>query len=180
MRRVASPERSDRHEVSAPPSTMSTACREFVDVAGRTCQKLGIPLSTGQIYGLLYLSPRPLALEDIAEVLKISKASVSTGARHLLGWQAVKQVWVPGDRRDHYEALGDLRELVRTAYRQLFLSKLEKAGRKVDSILCALDADKRDGAVTKEEHAFCRERLQKLAELEHRVRRLLPVVEKLL
>ena len=29
-----------------------------------------------------------------------------------MAWQALKQVWVPGDRRDHFEAIGDLREVL--------------------------------------------------------------------
>jgi DNA-binding transcriptional regulator GbsR (MarR family) len=162
------------------PDQLPKSRREFIETTGRLCQMLGLPRSTGQIYGLLYLSPTPLSLDDIAELLSISKASASTGTRQLLSWQAVKEVWVPGDRRDHFEAIGDLRELLRAGYRNFFQPKLEKSGRKLDVLLAALDADRKDGAITKEEHAFCRERLNSLGKLQDRIQKMLPLAEKFL
>ncbi len=151
--------------------------REFVETAGRLCQMLGLPRSTGQIYGLLYLSPRPLSLDDIAELLSISKASASTGTRQLAAWQAVKEVWVPGDRRDHFEALGDLRELLRAGYRNFFQPKFEKSQRKLDVLLTALEQDRKDGVITREDYTFCRERLDHLGKLQDRVDKILPLAE---
>ena len=72
----------------------------MVEVTARLCQRLGLPRSSGQIFGLLYLSTQALSLDEIAEALEISKASVSTGTRQLLGWHAIRQVWKPGDRKD--------------------------------------------------------------------------------
>ena len=154
--------------------------REFVETASRLCQRLGLPRSTGQIYGLLYLSPRPLTLDDIAELLSISKASASTGTRQLLAWHAVKQVWVPGDRRDHFEAIGDLRDLLRAGYEKFFRPKLERSASKLDHLLACLEADRKDGSLTREEHAFCKERLAHLQSLQTRVQKLLPLAEKFL
>lgn len=141
---------------------------------------LGLPRSTGQIYGLLYLSPKPLSLDDIADLLSISKASASTGTRQLAAWQAVKEVWVPGDRRDHYEALGDLRELLRVAYRNFFQPKFEKSGRKLGVLQTALEADRKAGLVSEEEYAFCQTRLAQLDTLQSRVKKILPLAESFL
>ena len=176
--------RSDRHGVSADPTARSMAenlpsCRrEFVETAGRLCQRLGLPRSTGQIYGLLYLSALPLSLDDISELLSLSKASASTGTRQLLTWQALKQVWVPGDRRDHFEAIGDLRELLRTGYENFFRPKLERSVTKMDQLLANLEADRKSGALSKEDHAFCKARLEHMATLQSRVTKLLPIAEK--
>ncbi len=160
--------------------SLSNSRREFVETAGRLCQMLGLPRSTGQIYGLLYLSPRPLSLDDIAERLSISKASASTGTRQLASWQAVKEVWIPGDRRDHFEALGDLRELLRAGYRNFFQPKFEKSQRKLDVLIAALEQDHRDGAISAEDFSFCRERLGNLGKLQDRVDQILPLAEKFL
>lgn len=154
--------------------------RESVETAGRLCQRFGLPRSTGQIYGLLYLAPRPLSLDDIAELLSISKASVSTGTRQLLGWHAVKQVWVPGDRRDHYEAIGDLNDLLRTAYEKFFRPKLDRSVTKLDHLLLCLEHDRRDGSVTGEDYAFSKERLTHLRSMQNRLQKLLPLAEKFL
>jgi DNA-binding transcriptional regulator GbsR (MarR family) len=74
----------------------SKARREMVESAGTLFQTLNLPRSTGQIYGLLYLSACPLSLADICEMLAMSKGSASTGTRHLCSWGAIRQVWVPG------------------------------------------------------------------------------------
>jgi len=153
---------------------------EFIEAAGRLCQQAGLPRSVGQVYGLLYLSPAPLTLDDIASRLSLSKASASTGTRQLAAWQAVRQVWVPGDRRDHFEASSDLRELLRSVYSRFFAPQYAKGERKLKGLLASLDAERREGAMSRAEHEFCRERLDRLARLQDRVCKMLPLLEKLL
>ncbi len=116
-------------------------------------------------------------MDDIAELLSISKASASTGTRQLAAWQAVKEVWVPGDRRDHFEALGDLRELLRAGYRNFFQPKFEKSQRKLDVLLNALEQDHKEGVISREDYMFCRERLNHLGKLQDRVDKILPLAE---
>lgn len=182
MGRAGSSVRIDGHEVSAAKASepLCRARSDLVDIAGRLAHRLGLPRSTGQIYGLLFLSPRPLPLDELASLLRISKASASTGARQLLGWQAVRQVWVPGERRDHYEATADLAELMRSLYDRFFKPKIVKAESDLDGVLASLELDRREGRLTADEHTFCRERLGKLARLQKRSRQLLPVARRLL
>ena len=170
--------RSQFRSLLSVSDSLPNSRREFVETTGRLCQMLGLPRSTGQIYGLLYLSPKPLSLDDIAELLSISKASASTGTRQLAAWQAVKEVWVPGDRRDHYEALGDLRELLRAGYRNFFQPKFEKSQRKLDVLLAALELDRKQSVITREDFAFCKERLEALSKLQDRIDKILPLAEK--
>ena len=72
---------------------------------------LGLPKSIGEIYGLLFISPDPLALDVIVRKLQISKGSVSQGLRFLRNLGAVKPVYVSGDRRDHFTAVAELKKL---------------------------------------------------------------------
>src|SRR5436309_1683950 len=83
------------------------ARRKFVEAGGHTTQSFGLGRIMGQIYAVLYLSPTPMCLDDIAKELGVSKASVSTTVRQLERWAAVKRVWVHGDRKDYYEAETD-------------------------------------------------------------------------
>lgn len=55
-------------------------------------QIFGIPRSVGQIYGLLYASPRPLGFLDIVETLEISKGSASQGMQLLRELGAINEV----------------------------------------------------------------------------------------
>lgn len=54
-------------------------------------QLFGIPKSVGQIYGLLYASPRPLGLSAITEILAISKGSASQGLQLLRSLGAIHE-----------------------------------------------------------------------------------------
>ena len=61
----------------------------------------------GRIFGLLYLEPEPVSLDDIADALDQSKSNISINIRGLVDWHLVRRVSVPGSRRDHYEAATD-------------------------------------------------------------------------
>lgn len=97
---------SDKSEV-----LRSKTRREIIEAGGRLCQLLGLPRSTGQIYGLLYLSAKPLSLDDMVDLLGISKASASCGTRQLASLCAIRPVWMPGDRRDYFQSVADLAHL---------------------------------------------------------------------
>lgn len=66
----------------------------------------------GHLYGALLMSPQPLSLDELQEIVGRSKASVSMNMRALERWNMVRQVWVKGDRRKFYEAEGDLWKVV--------------------------------------------------------------------
>ncbi len=65
---------------------------------------IGLPKSVGEIYGLLFVSPRPLAMDTIMERLDISLGAASQGLKLLRNLGAVKAVYSPGERRDHFVA----------------------------------------------------------------------------
>ena len=54
-------------------------------------QLFGIPKSVGQIYGLLYASPKPLGFTAIVERLEISKGSASQGLQLLRSLGAINE-----------------------------------------------------------------------------------------
>ncbi len=180
--------RSDRHEVSVALSIesrpaapkLSKTRRDLIEAAGRLCQLIGMARSTGQIYGLLYLSPRALTLDEIADLLEISKASASTGTRQLSGVNAIRQVWKPGERKDYYEAVPELREVIRAVYHSFFQPKLTKSRGRIDLLLETLEQEKKSGVIDKEEYQFCRDRILQMSSLQGKVEKVLPLAEKFL
>src|SRR5213594_3037773 len=77
----------------------------FVDGLGAAAATSGILSQLqGRIFALLYLQPRPVALEDIAAELEQSKSNVSVNIRGLVEWHLVRRTRVAGSRKDHYEA----------------------------------------------------------------------------
>jgi len=152
----------------------------MVEASGTLFQLLGLPRSTGQIYGLLYMSARPLTLDDLVEMLSISKGSASMGSRHLAAWGAIRQVWVPGDRRDHFQAVGDLAQIVRASYQEFVKPKLDSSEKRLASVVDGLEKDLRNGTLSPEEHKFCSDRVRSLLRFQKKVQSIGPLAEKLL
>ena len=93
---------------------MDPADEEFVERVGRFYERDGAPRTGGRMLGLLLLEPRELSIDEMAERLKVSRASVSTNARQLESFKVVERVSHMGDRRDFYRIAADLeRTLVR-------------------------------------------------------------------
>jgi len=86
--------------------------QEFIRITGELGAGMGLNRSIGQIYGLLYMSDKPLSLDTITATLKMSKGSVSLNIRELEKWEAVKKIWVNGTRKDFYEANSDFINII--------------------------------------------------------------------
>ena len=151
---------------------------ELVDTCGRLAQALGLPRSMGEIYGLLYLAPAPMSAPEIAAALSISKGSVSTGTRQLLALGCIHKVWLQEERKDYFEAVLELGDLVRSAYDRIFKVRAENAERRIDGMMGSLAEDADD--LSPEEHALIKERLERLVKLQRRAKQFLPLLERLI
>jgi DNA-binding transcriptional regulator GbsR (MarR family) len=74
----------------------------FIDGMGMYFEDQGIPRIGGRILGLLMIAHWPLSAEDIASILGISRASVSTNFRLLLSTGMVEKVTLRGNRTTFY------------------------------------------------------------------------------
>ncbi|HZK84896.1 MAG TPA: hypothetical protein VFC58_09500 [Desulfosporosinus sp.] len=79
----------------------------IISAIAQTMVIYGVTPSIGRIYGVLYFADEPLSLDDIKELVSMSKASVSNGMRALLETEMVTKVWKKGDTKDHYIAEKD-------------------------------------------------------------------------
>lgn len=158
----------------------SKAWQEMVEIVGRVCQLLNLPRSTGQIFGLLFFSTEALTLREISVMLGISKASVSTGTRQLAAWGAIRKVWVPGDRKDYYEAAGDITQIIRGSYYNLVKPRLDSSKDRLRHLKESLESDMQSGRLPKEKEEMIRARISSLEKMQRRILKLLPLAEKFL
>ena len=114
--------------------SLDAARRKFIEAGGNTTQSFGFGRIPGQLFALLYLSAKPLCLDDIARELGVSKASVSMTVRQLEQWAAVRRVWVKGDRKDYYEAETDFGTMLRQGLLTTFLKKIDTAGTQIGNV----------------------------------------------
>jgi DNA-binding transcriptional regulator GbsR (MarR family) len=87
--------------------------QNFIVHWGEMGEKWGINRTIAQIHGLLYLSPEPLAAEEICEMLSVARSTVSVGLHELQSWGIVKVVHALGERTDRFEIKGDVWEMFR-------------------------------------------------------------------
>ena len=91
----------------------SPVSRKFILHWGEMGARWGINRTVAQIHALLYVSPQPLNAERIAELLSVARSNVSASLKELLGWGVIRIVHLQGDRRDHFESLGDVWQMFR-------------------------------------------------------------------
>ncbi len=87
---------------------MDTATSHFTDRMGLLFEAEGQPRIAGRIFGYLLLSDDPRSLDQLAEGLRVSKASASTNARLLADKGVLERVCRPADRHDYYHVAPDL------------------------------------------------------------------------
>jgi DNA-binding transcriptional regulator GbsR (MarR family) len=94
--------------------------RQLIERVGILCESDGLPRIAGRIFGLLLVTPGECSLDDMAETLGVSKASISTDARRLEQFGIVVRTSRPGDRRDYYAiAPNALRQSLETRMRSM-------------------------------------------------------------
>lgn len=82
---------------------MHPATSRFIERFGLLFEREGFSRIAGRITALLLVADGPRSLDEIAESLSVSKASVSTEARRLEDRGLLVRSSRPGDRRDYYE-----------------------------------------------------------------------------
>ncbi|CAN5682947.1 GbsR/MarR family transcriptional regulator [soil metagenome] len=142
---------------TASLTELKDAAQKFILHWGEMGTRWGINRTVAQIHALLMITERPLAADEITDLLEIARSNVSTSLRELQNWGIVRLVHMPGDRRDHFESLKDVYEMFRIIAR-------ERRRREIDPTIgllreCIAEAEKPRSSDT-----YTRERLTDLLE----------------
>lgn len=156
----------------AAKASLTQVEREVIAFFVRMANLLGMPRSIGEIYGLLFISPRPLHMDELRMRLGLSKGGTSLGLKLLRSFGAVRTVYVPGDRRDHFAAELELRHLVGGFLKEKVHPHLDTGGERIERMAALVEALP-SGADTEE----VQRRLERLRNWHERARRFLPVAE---
>jgi DNA-binding transcriptional regulator GbsR (MarR family) len=159
---------------NAPPPALSPLEAEVIGLFVQLSRALGQPRSLAELYGMLFISARPLAMDDLMERLGLSKGSASQGLRFLRNAGAIKMVYIAGDRRVHYEAVAELRNLATRFLRDQIIPQLDTGLKRIEDIagmLKQMPADKR---------AQLSDRVTMLRSWGKKSRKVLPIIVKLM
>jgi HTH-type transcriptional regulator, glycine betaine synthesis regulator len=147
---------------------------EVIDFFVQLSHLLGQPKSLAEIYGLLFISARPLSLDDLIDRLKLSKGSASQGLRFLHNVGAVRTVYVAGSRRVHFEAVAELRNLVARFLNERIMPHLDYGQQRLEKISHLLKQ------APAEDRARINGRIKMLQSWEKNGRRAIPFLVKFL
>ncbi|TLS51270.1 GbsR/MarR family transcriptional regulator [Paenibacillus antri] len=76
--------------------------QRVIETIGSNMDLYGITLSIGHMYGHMYFQNEPVTLDEMGDVMGMSKTSMSTGMRTLIDLKMVHKVWGKGSRKDLY------------------------------------------------------------------------------
>jgi DNA-binding transcriptional regulator GbsR (MarR family) len=97
---------------------MHEAAQHLVERMGLALEAEGLPRIAGRLLGFLLVHEGAFSLDDLADELQVSKASVSTNARQLERYGLVERTSAPGDRRDYYQMGPDVWEKLLARWQQ--------------------------------------------------------------
>src|SRR2546422_1457329 len=124
--------------------------QKFVLHWGEMGTRWGINRTVAQIHALLFLSPRPLHAEQIAQTLNVARSNVSTSLKELQSWGIVKLVHVLGDKRDHFESMKEVWEMFRVVMDERKKREFDPTMRMLHECIAEAEMDKATDEYTKD------------------------------
>ena len=140
------------------PQSLTTIKKDFTEGLSQISRFWGFPRGMGAIFGVLYLSPTPLSLDEIVEETGLTKGAISTEIRALARMGLVHRSTRLGDRKDYYEAEADFYAAVRSILKERQNSEFDRAVGSVRETLTTMEKN----WVEDEEWNFVYERVQAL------------------
>lgn len=133
------------------------------DAMAEVCRLYGIPTGLGAAWGLLFASPAPLSLSEIARKLGVAKSTASTTMKRLEQLRMVRRRGRTGDRNDYFEAVTDPMVVLRDWLERFVVHELAMSDQMhahmAEQLARAVDG----GAYAEDEVAVLKTRLQELS-----------------
>lgn len=139
---------------------MSDIKNDFVEGMSGISQFWGLPKGMGAIFGVLYLSPAPLSLDELVSQTGLTKGAISANVRGLTRMGLIRPITRLGDRKDYYEAEVDFYRAIRAILKERQSGEFDRAVSSVTETLQKLEGGQ--GEFSPEERAFLIERVSAL------------------
>ncbi len=161
---------SDNFSSQDPSLELSTAEIEIIKYFVHLTKALGLPKSIGEIYGLLFCSPKSLTIPEIMKHLNISKGSTSQGLRFLGNINAINISKKIGIRSDFYSAEVSLRKLLNGFLDEQIEPHLKNGHKRISEISEVVDG------LTSEKKNFLKDRVKTIQTWNNKGHDLIPLL----
>lgn len=84
-------------------TSIDAPSQDFIEAMGLVYQGDGLPRIAGRILGLLTIKDCHFSLQELADLLEVSRGSISTNTRLLEQFGMIERIAKPGDRQGFYQ-----------------------------------------------------------------------------
>lgn len=119
---------------------LEIARNNFIQGMSRITDFWGFPKAMGAIYGVVYLSPTPISLDELVEQANVTKGAVSTHVRSLERLGLLHKHMALGDRKDYYTAETDFWKVIRSLLREREKNDFDRSLKAVGESLTQVQA----------------------------------------
>jgi HTH-type transcriptional regulator, glycine betaine synthesis regulator len=120
---------------TAPSQAWTCLEAEVIGLFVQLSRIIGLPRSYAEIYGMLFMSPQPLTMDELIERLGISRGSACQGLIFLRKAGTIRKVLIPGRRPAHYNAVAELRRLALGLLQDQILPQVEDSQNRLKQIV---------------------------------------------
>lgn len=152
----------------ADEASLSELEVEAIEMFINFLKLIGLPKSVGEIYGLLFVAPHPLPMDEIMARLGLSLGAASQGLKLLRSFGAVRVVYERGDRRDHYVADLELSRFATVFIKEELQPRMETARQRIERMEESL------AELPPEERRTTEERIERLKHWLDKGQKILP------
>lgn len=154
-------------------TTLQEARLRLIEAGGRASQDLGTGRIVGQILVFLYLRENECSLDDIADELGLSKASVSIAVRQLEQLGLARNIWKSGDKRKYYKSAENIAKALQQGVLLLFRQKIQIFGDELEDSMAMISSIPDDEPALHQEVVFLRQRIERAKKLQSGLERIL-------
>ncbi len=159
----------DNPAAPAPPAgaaaDVDAPIFKVADAVGGLMEAWGFKRNMGRIWALLYLERTPMSAADLGVRLSLSTGAMSMLLAELVQWSVIRKAWVPGERRDYYEAETSIWKMVSRVLRERELRWIQDAAEQFAVADRALAAAAADAGASDERVKLIAERVAGLSQL---------------
>jgi DNA-binding transcriptional regulator GbsR (MarR family) len=107
--------------------SLTSAQDRFIATWGQMGSTWGISRTMAEVHALLFISGRALCTDDVMERLEISRGNASMSLRALVDWGVVHRAHKRGDRKEYFEAAGDVWTMLQAILRERMKREIHPA-----------------------------------------------------
>lgn len=140
--------------------------RPMIDAIAQTMDLYGANYSFGQLYGIMFFEDRPMTLEEMKNVMNMSKSNMSYGVRSLMASKMVTKLEEKRDRKDLYAVETDFFQTFKNFFGMKLQREIDVMRQAMAVVIPALEGLVQAVDTPEDERHLC---LKDLEKLEHAV-----------